>query len=351
MIHRANTLFLHSIIRWALAVCFIIMAGRANAEPGITLGLPIACEPGKTCWISNYVDHDASKGRRDYMCGTATYNVKSRHGLRHQGTDFAIADLNVMQKGVDILAAAPGVVTGIRDGMRDISSKEVDKKTIKGRFCGNAVVIKHANGFSSQYCHLRQNSIVVKKGDRVKAGQKIGLIGLSGFTEYPHLHITIRKNKSIIDPFVGLKRDKKCGIGKQPLWQADVLNKLPYGPTALYIAGFAGVKPHHKKARAGAYRETTLNRTAFALVLWVDMFQIRAGDRITMVILGPNGKVVHKKIRKMKKNRARAFFFSGKKRKSPTWPVGPYAGIIQLKRTGDEPGQKVYTLKRTIMVK
>ncbi|MEL0106871.1 MAG: peptidoglycan DD-metalloendopeptidase family protein [Rhodospirillaceae bacterium] len=325
----------------------------APRTPGLlSLSLPVACEPGKTCWVSNYVDHDPGEGKKDYMCGTATYNVKNKNGLHHQGTDFAIQDLAAMKSGVDVLAAAPGIITGVRDSMKDISAREIDAESLKGKFCGNGVAIKHENGFTSQYCHLRRGSIAVNKGTRVSRGQKLGLIGLSGFTEYPHLHITIRRNGNIIDPFVGLSRKQGCGPGKEPLWQSDVLAKLPYGPSALYSAGFAGAKPNSKKARAGAYRKTTLNRTAFALVLWVDMFQIRKGDELRMVIIGPDGKTFHKHKLRFKKNRARAFRFSGKKRKTPTWPTGPYAGVIQLKRTDqNEPGQKVYTVKRTMMVK
>jgi hypothetical protein len=69
-----------------------------------------------------------------------------------------------------------------------------------------------------------------------------------------------------------------------------------------------------------------------------------------MAIIGPNGKTMHKNIRTMKRNRARAFSFSGKKRKKGAWPTGPYTGIIQLNRTVNEPGKKVYTIKRRITV-
>ena len=327
------------------------MAASSGSNPASTFGLPLACEPGQTCWISNYVDHDPGKGTRDYQCGTATYNVKSKHGQRHIGTDFAIRDLAVMQQGVDVLAAAPGVVAGVRDGMRDVNVRSIDSKSLKGQLCGNGVAIRHASGLTSQYCHLRQGSITVKKNEPVKRGQKLGLVGLSGATQYPHLHITVRHGKKVIDPFVGLTREQTCGLGNQPLWNGATLAKLPYGPSALYIAGFADEKPKYKNARAGVYRSTTLSRTAPALVLWVDMFQTRAGDRLTMVIVGPDGKTFHKSKRTLKKNRARSFSFAGKKRKAKDWPTGTYTGVIQLNRTSGDPGKKIYTIKRTITVR
>ena len=44
------------------------------------LGLPITCEVGKTCWVQQYADHDASTGVQDYACGSETYDG-------HDGTD------------------------------------------------------------------------------------------------------------------------------------------------------------------------------------------------------------------------------------------------------------------------
>ena len=67
---------------------------------------------------------------------------------------------------------------------------------------GNAVVITHADGFDTIYAHLRKGSVAVKKGDSVKRGQRIGSVGLSGLTEFPHLHFEVRFNRSVTDPFI-----------------------------------------------------------------------------------------------------------------------------------------------------
>lgn len=63
------------------ALLSVLFAGNAFAETSaLSLSLPLACEPGKTCWIANYVDHDPGKGRRDFMCGTATHNGNPKMG-------------------------------------------------------------------------------------------------------------------------------------------------------------------------------------------------------------------------------------------------------------------------------
>jgi len=59
--------------------------------------------------VQNYVDHKDSDKARDYRCGGRTY-----HG--HDGTDIRIPNLEIQNKGVEVLAAAPGRIVGVRDG-------------------------------------------------------------------------------------------------------------------------------------------------------------------------------------------------------------------------------------------
>jgi hypothetical protein len=326
-------------------------AAAQHADADVSLSLPLACTPGETCWISNYVDHDPGAGVRDYTCGGAAYNVKSKHGDRHLGTDFALRDLAAMRAGVDVLAAAPGVVAGVRADMQDIDASTIDATTLKGKLCGNGLVIEHAGGFTTQYCHLRQNSITLKQGETVARGQKIGRVGLSGFTQYPHLHVTVRRGDTVIDPFVGLARKEKCGLGDRPLWRPDVLARLPYGPSALYTMGFAGEKPTPQKARAGQYRDAVIARDAPVFILWLDAFQVRAGDELVLTIIGPDGKPFLRSAKTLKKKYARAFNFAGKRLKTSILSPGTYTGIATLTRTRPEPGQKTFTRRITTVVK
>jgi murein DD-endopeptidase MepM/ murein hydrolase activator NlpD len=54
---------------------------------------------------------------------------------------------------------------------------------------GNMVQLHHANGYDSLYLHLSR--IIVKTGDRVDAGDRIGLVGMTGLATGPHLHFSI----------------------------------------------------------------------------------------------------------------------------------------------------------------
>ena len=105
-----------------------------DAASAFELRAPIACDPGRDCWVSTYFDHDTGPGRRDHACGPISYHT-------HGGIDFAIANLAVMGRGVPVLASAAGTVIGTRRDMADVNMDDADPASIKGRDCGNGVRI------------------------------------------------------------------------------------------------------------------------------------------------------------------------------------------------------------------
>lgn len=64
---------------------------------------------------------------------------------------------------------------------------------------GNQIIIKHDGGFQTGYAHLEKT--FVRIGDRVRKGQIIGTVGMTGRTTGAHLHFTMRDNYgNLIDP-------------------------------------------------------------------------------------------------------------------------------------------------------
>jgi hypothetical protein len=65
------------------------------------------------------------------------------------------------------------------------------------------VTVRHGNGFLSYYGHLKKNSVVVNVGDWVVPGQKLGVVGSSGCSTYPHLHFEVHDcDDKVVDPFL-----------------------------------------------------------------------------------------------------------------------------------------------------
>jgi murein DD-endopeptidase MepM/ murein hydrolase activator NlpD len=314
---------------------------RAEAP---SLELPLRCVPGETCWIVNYVDLDSGPGTLDYGCGRHTYDS-------HKGTDFAIRDARAMKDGVAVVAAAAGEVAGARDGEPDVDVNERGRDGVKGRECGNGVLLRHGGGWETQYCHLRKGTVAVAVGEKVAAGHKLGLVGNSGLAEFPHVHLEVRRAGKTVDPFVGLERKDGCALGESHLWKRDVVDKLRYRPTALYNAGVAATVPKAASARAGAYADSVLSRSAPVLILWADMFWVEAGDALTLRITGPDGETVVEHANAIDKTQARRFAYAGAKRTKLFWDEGAYRGEITLVREKGGKSREVYSAAREFQVR
>lgn len=98
--------------------------------------------------------------------------------------------------GKSVLAPSSGVVVAV---IHDIPDNDIGKLNLYDNW-GNSVIIKHAEYLYSSLNHLKPGSINIKEGDNVKAGQKIGEVGNSGRSAYPHLHFQFQST-----PFIGSK--------------------------------------------------------------------------------------------------------------------------------------------------
>ncbi len=246
-----------------------------------SLSIPINCHLGKDCFIMHYVDLDPTEAAVDFSCGRQTYDG-------HKGTDFGIANLQVMARDVPVLAAASGLVLRTRDGIPDRLINDLnEKQLVAEKECGNGVVIDHGNGWETQYCHLRQGSIAVKPNTKVEQGTVLGMVGASGLTSFPHLHLSVRQNGVIIDPFVGTKATKNCNQNLNPLWSQP----LNYVPTGSIDGGFASKPPTQTELWSGKYKDNQLAADIPALIFWVHTYGVLQGDVQKWQLIAPDGTV------------------------------------------------------------
>ena len=236
----------------------VLASFAANAALAFELRMPVDCTLGSDCFVQNFVDTDPSPKWRDHACGTRTYDG-------HKGTDFRIRDLRTMREGVAVLAAAAGQVTRLRDGERDREIGEDPATADPARACGNGIVIEHDGGWSTQYCHLLNRSVRVRPGDRVEAGTPIGLVGLSGKTEFPHLHVTVRRGRDVIDPVTGLKTDAGCGVAGKSIFDSKTATAIEAQGVTVLNSGFSDGRVT-MKAIEGGTASAEITRQSAALV-------------------------------------------------------------------------------------
>lgn len=282
------------------------------------LGFPLDCTIGETCFVEDYVDHDPTKGKQtDFNCG-----LNSRDG--HKGTDFALLSFDEINTGVAVLAAADGVVFRTRDEMPD---DRLMRGVTSQNACGNAVIMTHADGWRTQYCHLKLGSITVQPGETVEQGQVLGFVGLSGQTNHPHLHFSLYQGKVLVDPFQTGPLGQ-CEASDTSLWQEPI----PYTKTGIMTAGFSDHIPDLKEVRDGnAFRETSA--ASQPLVVYMHAAYAQHGDLLTLSAQGPEGEIFEREIvlKSPQASHLRAF---GRKAPAGGWPKGEYLGEALLTRKG-----------------
>ncbi len=96
----------------------------------------------------------------------------------HHGIDYAA------QAGTPVSSAGAGIVSfaGYKGGY------------------GKIVMIRHANGYSTNYGHLSKFGLRIRAGERVKQGQVVGYVGTTGVSTGPHLHYEMLVNNKVVDP-------------------------------------------------------------------------------------------------------------------------------------------------------
>ena len=316
--------------RLAAGAAFVLFASpsagvQAQIAPNGGFSMPLKCTLERDYWIINLPAAAPDKKALDHRCGFRTYNG-------HKGTDFAVRDFRAMDgKGAEVIAAAPGLVPAARDGTEEYFKLTPETRKLVGRKeCGNGVIVQHSGGWESQYCHLRKGSIGVKLGDRVKRGDRLGLVGMSGRTQFPHVHVSFRVDGKTIDPFTGGPVGSGCDVPKRPIWHKD--SKIGYPAFALYAAGFTDHSPTRERVRSSARSPVSMPRHASALVLWAAMFGVQRGDVLKLRILDPGGTAIA--VREIRLDRAQAWRkeYTGRKLPAAGWKAGGWVGEAVLQR-------------------
>lgn len=336
---------LSSFSRWVAAAPILLAFATHSLAREISLGLPLACEPGRTCFVQHHVDHDAGPDARDYACGSRTYD-------KHNGTDLRVpSKLDAAGPPGVVLAVAPGRVLRARADIADVSVRETGLGAVAGRECGNGLVIDHGKGWESQYCHLAKGSLRVSPGDPVVSGQPIGQIGMSGASEFPHLHLTIRHQGKVVDPFAASLKAGDCDPlatkGRADnLWEPSVRTALAYRAGTILNTGFTAGPVDMAMIENGEV--TAVDRDAPALVAYVRSIGLQAGDVLALTLIGPDGAVLaERREAPLVRARAQSLIFAGRRRPADGWAPGAYRATFTIKRGDAIAGQTEIAIEPT----
>ncbi|MFC5345381.1 M23 family metallopeptidase [Brevundimonas staleyi] len=115
------------------------------------------------------------------------FGINSRFGMRRLGGEPGVR----MHKGVDIAAPTGTTVYSAAEG-------EIVRIGHEPSGYGNFIELRHPNGMTTMYAHLSR--IDVASGDRVSGGERIGLVGSTGYSTGPHLHFEVRRGGAQVNP-------------------------------------------------------------------------------------------------------------------------------------------------------
>jgi hypothetical protein len=317
--------------RLAVSLLAVPLAGGligAVAPPPVgapVLSQPIACKLGQDCFVQQYFDHDPGPGAKDYRCGARVYD-------KHDGIDIRLPSVAAQQRGVAVLAAAAGTVKAARDGEADhLIASPADRAAISGRECGNGVVIDHVGGWQTQYCHMAKGSIAVKPGQAVRAGDRLGLVGLSGDTEFPHVHLSLRQGARKVDPFAPDAAPGQCSAtGGRTLWSPQAAQALSYRATEIINLGFASEAVTMAAVEAEGTRRP--DAASPALIFFGRAIGLQAGDVVKIELRDPSGQIAAQSARPIDRAKAQWLGFAGRKRPAAGWPKGRYRATFTVER-------------------
>jgi hypothetical protein len=185
----------------------------------------------------------------------------------------------------------------------------------------------------------------VRAGTQIAAGARVGQVGLSGNTEYPHLHFTVKQGESVVDPFAPLpKSGTSCGSGPS-MWQANVGRALIYKAGVLLNAGFATGAVSMVSVEAGGIERPS--RASPTLVAYVRTINLRAGDVQVLTLKGPDGGVLATQTAPpLTAAQAQRLLFIGKNRPPPGgWAAGRYIADYAVTRAGRTIVQRQFDLR------
>jgi len=160
-------------------------------------------------WLAANGPDNATGHRRALIALAGQGRISQRYAidwiqLREDGKtwkDDPLKNANYRCYGAHALAVADAIVADTHDGVPENIPGATSRAVAitPETLGGNYILLDLGEGAFAYYAHLQPGSLKVKKGDTVKRGQLLGLVGNSGNSTEPHLHFHLADRNAAID--------------------------------------------------------------------------------------------------------------------------------------------------------
>ena len=258
-------------------------AGGMNFQAPLRRGLSNT-NPGVFS-IAAFVDHDDvfPDSLLDWNCGERTYDADT---FNHNGTDYNGGQFpwwTMANDGLVVIAVEDGEIIEIHDG-------EPDKNcSFNQDSDANRVILLHDDGSVTIYAHMKKGSVTSRKvGDMVEQGDYLGVVGSSGLSNGPHLHLGVQDlSNNLFDPYAGncnALNDDSFWAGQEPYHNKEILALASHSAAPEYPPCPQSEVPH--------FKDVFETDDEIYVSVTVRDFDGTIGDEIILEVRGPSNEVI-----------------------------------------------------------
>lgn len=201
-----------------------VLAANSKNQPIIEMRQQNAQQAGSISYVYSHAPGDpAAVPQENYpylppIASGSRFTVTQGFfgAYSHQGVDNRYAVDIAMPEGTPVHAIRGGVVFAVENDFYESGIKE------KLQSRANYVRVLHDDGTMAVYAHLALESALVSPGQKVAAGQRIGISGSTGYATGPHLHLVIQRNAGMTLEAVPFRFLSPDGALREPK-EGDVL--------------------------------------------------------------------------------------------------------------------------------
>jgi TP901 family phage tail tape measure protein len=217
---------------------------KNRAQPGMPSGPPGGYGPVTE-------GNGIFDGRFSYPF-SSPFRISSPFGYRNSPHGYG----RMFHSGTDIAAPMGTPIKAIGGGIAQSVGWDPAKDPRGRPWLGQRVIMNHGGGWASYYGHMSEYRI--KEGMRVSEGQTIGMVGSTGASTGPHLHLTIKQGGKLVNPSMvipGLMRGAKINYD-------NTLANLHRGETVLtapITSKFEALANSLAGGKGGGYGDINVN--------------------------------------------------------------------------------------------